>query len=120
MFVADSSYLVEGLLKDASLLEHEAIVAPDIALYEVINAVWKHEAILKDLKDGRPHLGLLFELASTNAIRFVKPDAQVTRKAYELACEKRCTFYDAIFAALARELGVSLETFDEDQRRLLR
>lgn len=120
MFIAESSYPVEVLLKDASLPERRTIVAPDIAFYEVINAVWKHEVILKDLKDRKLHLELLFELASTNAIRFVNPDAQVVKKAYELACEKRCTFHDAIFVVLALHPGVELETFDEEQRTLLR
>lgn len=100
------------------MLEREAMVAPDIALYEVVNAVWKHEVVLKDMKDGRQYIELLLELASTNAIRFVKPDAQIARKAYELACKKRCTFYDAAFVALAQELGIELKTFDDEQRRI--
>lgn len=119
MIVADTSYLIEGLLKDASLLEHEVVITPDLALYEVNNAIWKHEVILKDIKDGKPYLDLMFELASTQALRFVRPDKMVAREAYRLACKKKCTFYDAIFVVLALELGLDLKTFDEAQRSLL-
>lgn len=119
MIVADSSYLVDGLLKDASLLEQASIVAPDIALYEVINAIWKHAAVLKDVKDGTPYLQRMFELTSSRAIEFIKPNESMVTSAYKLALEKRCTFYDAIFVTVALALGVELKTFDEAQRRLL-
>jgi predicted nucleic acid-binding protein len=118
--IADSSYLVEGLLKDASLLGREAIVAPDLALYEVINAVWKHEVMLKDIKDGKPYIDQLFELASTQALQFVRPDRKIVAEAYKLALKKKCTFYDAIFVALAQELKLNLKTFDDAQRNLMR
>ena len=41
MKVADSSYLIEGILRDAALFENETLVAPDLALYEVVNTIWK-------------------------------------------------------------------------------
>lgn len=120
MIVADSSYLVEGLLKDASLLENEVIIAPDIALYEVVNAVWKHEVMLKDVRDGKEYLDLLSELTSAGTIQFVRPDNKIIKEAYRLAIGKKHTFYDSIFAALAKELGLELKTFDKAQRSLLR
>ncbi|AIC14469.1 type II toxin-antitoxin system VapC family toxin [Nitrososphaera viennensis] len=120
MIVADSSYLVEGLLKDVSLIENEGVVvSPDLALYEVVNAVWKHETVLKDIKDGRPYLDVLSKLVSARAVRFVKPDKKIIGQAYQLASKKRCTFYDAVFVVLALELGLELKTFDEAQRALL-
>jgi predicted nucleic acid-binding protein len=51
MIVADTSYLVEGLLRDASLLQEDTL-SPELALYEVANTVWKHEFILRDLKNS--------------------------------------------------------------------
>jgi predicted nucleic acid-binding protein len=41
MKVADSSFLIEALLRDASLLENENFIAPDLALYEVVNTLWR-------------------------------------------------------------------------------
>ncbi|MGH9877974.1 MAG: type II toxin-antitoxin system VapC family toxin [Nitrososphaera sp.] len=117
--VADSSYLVEGLLKDASLLEHDIIVAPELALYEVANSIWKHEAVLGDINDGRQYLDLLFQLVSTETVRFISPDERIAGEAYKLALTKKCTVYDAIFVALAIDLGLELKTFDEAQHSLL-
>lgn len=118
MIVADSSYLIEGLLKDASLLEEDEIITPELALYEVANTIWKHETVLKDIKDGRPFLNIFLDLIETQAIRLVRPDEKMTRKAYTLASEKNITFYDTIFVALALDLRLELRTFDKTQERL--
>ena len=64
MKVADSSYLIEGLLRNASLLEHETFVSPDLALYEVINTIWKHETLIKDAMDSWARISLFLELVS--------------------------------------------------------
>lgn len=119
MIVADSSYLVEGLLKDASLLEREVMIAPDLALYEVINTVWKHEVILRDIKDGEPYLNLMFELVTAQAIQFVRPDEKIAMEAYRLTLNRKCTFYDAVFVALAIDLRLDLKTFDEVQLKMM-
>jgi predicted nucleic acid-binding protein len=120
MIVADSTYLVEGLLKDASLLENELIVAPDLALHEVANSIWKHEVLLKDVEDGQKYINILFELVASGAVQLVRSDEKIARRAYEIAVKKKSTFYDAIFAALAMELELELKTLDEKQRSLLR
>jgi len=101
------------------LLEHDIIVAPELALYEVSNSLWKHEAVLHDISDGREYLDLLFQLVSTETIRLVIPDEKIAGEAYKLAVTKKCTVYDAIFVALAIDLGLELKTFDEAQRSLL-
>jgi predicted nucleic acid-binding protein len=54
--VADSSYLIEGILRNATLLESESFLSPDLALYEVVNALWKHETLMRDLKDPQSTL----------------------------------------------------------------
>lgn len=118
MIVADSSYLIEGLLKDSSLLEDEEIVTPELALYEVTNAIWKHETVLTDIKDGEAFLELFLELIEVQAIRLVRPDEKIIRKAYTLASDKNTTFYDTIFVVLALELGLDLKTFDKTQEQL--
>jgi predicted nucleic acid-binding protein len=120
MIVADSSYLVHGLLKDAALLENDdAIVSPDLALYDVINAIWKHEAVLKDIKGGSRHIAMLSELESSGRLRFVRPDRQVIDRTYQLALRKKCALYDAVFVALASDLGLELKTFDVVQKGLM-
>ena len=48
MIVADSSFIVEGLIKQKELLEeNEDILTLDLAVYEVANSIWKHEFLPK-------------------------------------------------------------------------
>jgi predicted nucleic acid-binding protein len=119
MIVADSSYIFEGMLRDGALLENEIMIAPELALYEVINAVWKHEALIKDVADGSRHISALYDLVSSGVLRFVRPDREVMDKAYRLSLRKKCALYDAVFVALAMDLGLELKTFDEVQKGLL-
>src|ERR1035441_440813 len=69
LMVADSSFIVEGLLKDLELLREEDIITLDLAVYEVANSVWKHQHLLKDLRDGTRYLTIFHGLLETNKIR---------------------------------------------------
>lgn len=103
---------MEGLLKDASLLQDEVVVAPDVALYEVINAVWKHEKLLRDLKDGRPYVRALLELVESGQVRLVRPWPELVEASYDVAEKHKITFYDSVFICLANLLDLELKTFD--------
>jgi predicted nucleic acid-binding protein len=119
MIVADSSYVVEGILRDASLLENEVIIAPDLALYEIINTLWKHEVLIGDLGDSPARIHILLELVSTEIIQLVRPDEKLIDDAYRLSVKHKAPFYDTIFVALALQLGLELKTFDERQVGIL-
>lgn len=118
MIVADSSYITEGLLKDSSLFEGQVICSPDYAFYEVLNAVWKHQVLLKRLKEGEPILDMLYDLIIAERIRFVALAEKTIKSAYAVAVKTRTLFYDSAFVVLARELEVELKTFDEKQAEL--
>lgn len=85
MKVADSSYLIEGILRDANLLTNETFVSPDLALYEVINALWKHEALIKDLNESWTRISLFSELVSAETIQLIRPDKKLLEKTYSLS-----------------------------------
>jgi predicted nucleic acid-binding protein len=119
MKVADSSYLVEGILRDAALLEDEAFLSPDLALYEVVNTLWKHETLVKDLKESWPRINLFLELVSAGMIRLVRPDRKLLEEAHSLARKYRTPTYDTVFVALALELGLDLKTYDSRQAAIL-
>ncbi len=116
--VADSSYIVEGLLKDISLLQGYYILSPDYGLYEVLNGVWKHQVLLKKIVDPETILTAFFDLVSAQRIRFVALEETTIRSAYALAVETRSSLYDIIFIALARELDVELKTLDKRQKAI--
>jgi predicted nucleic acid-binding protein len=119
MKVVDSSYLIEGLLRDASLLERETFVAPDLALYEVVNTVWKHETRIRDLADSSERLSLFFHLISTETIRLIRPDEKLIEQTYSLSLRHRISTYDMVFVALALQLGAELRTFDSKQSEIM-
>jgi predicted nucleic acid-binding protein len=119
MKVADSSYLIEGLLRDASLLEGEVFVAPDLTLYEVANTLWKHQTLLKDIRNSSEYIHLFQELVSTRSIQLVRPDRRLLDDAYSLSLKHQLPIVDTIFVALALELGLQLKTFDAAQSRML-
>ncbi|MEM2942635.1 MAG: PIN domain-containing protein [Candidatus Bathyarchaeia archaeon] len=119
MIVADTSYLVEAILRDASLLENETIITPDLTVYETINTLWKHEILIGDLKDSSPYLELLLELISTETVQLVRLDEKLLRNSYVLSARHRAPIYDTVFVALALELGLELKTFDRKQTNIL-
>ena len=119
MIVADSSYIIEGLLKKSSLLKDKEIITPELAFYEVTNAIWKHEVILKDIKNGKAFLNIFNELVLNQTIKLIRPDNNIIQKAYTLATKKNIAFYDTIFVALAQDLGLELKTYDKKQKQLM-
>jgi predicted nucleic acid-binding protein len=118
--VADSSYIVEGLLRRKKLLEEDFLITVDLALYEAVNAVWKHQFLIKDLSDGIPYVSIFYGLIESGRIRVIRPGEELMERAYSLAAKSRRSIYDAIFIALALELSSDLATFDKRQAELLR
>ena len=116
LVVADSSYIIHGLLKDSSLLDND-MCSTDYGLYEVLNAVWKHQ-VLGRIKDSGTIIEVLFELAAAGRIRFMAMQEGTIKKAYELAVKEKITVYDSAFITLAGELGVGLRTLDKRQAQI--
>jgi len=117
--VADSSYLIEAILRDAKLLENEAVVSPDLVLYEVVNALWKHETLFHDLQDSQARIELLSDLISNQRVQLVRPDRELLNQTYALSAKHRQPIYDCIFIALALQLKMELVTFDRKQSAIL-
>src|SRR3990172_9170246 len=115
--VADSSYIVEGLLKNKKLLSDDQIVAPELVLYEVSNAIWKHEHLLKDLENGKPYLSIFFGLIEAGTIAILSPNEGLMQDSYSVAKRNGITVYDAVFVSLAIKLGLALRTYDKIQIR---
>ena len=119
MKVADSSYLVEGLLKRKELLEGDLLVTLDLAVYEVANSVWKHEFLLRDIKDGFEYLSILHGLIESGRIQLLHVSKEALERAYSLAAKYKRPMYDTVFVALALELDSELSTYDRRQAELL-
>ena len=119
MKVADSSYLVEGILRDATLLENEALVCPDLVLYEVVNTLWKHQVLFHDLEDAQERIELLSGLVSNERVQLVRPDRKLLSETYTISVKHNRPVYDCVFIALALQLKMELATFDDKQSTIL-
>lgn len=108
---------MELLLKKNELLSDDAIIAPDFMVYEVANAIWRHEHLLKDLADGKPHISALWGLIDSGKIAVQPSNEKLLQESYKIAKRNAITLYDAVFIALALELGLPLKTFDKTQTR---
>ena len=99
------------------MLANEQIVAPDLALYEVTNAVWKRENLLKNLENGRQYIAIFFGLIESGKIAVLPSNENLMQGSYKIAKRSGITLYDAVFVALALEFGLPLKTFDKAQIR---
>jgi predicted nucleic acid-binding protein len=77
--------------------------------------VWKHEVLLKRLKDSQIIIDTFFDLISAENIQFMTLKEETIRSAYSFAVKMKMSIYDIVFVTLARELGVELKTFDKKQ-----
>ena len=112
--------MLHGLLRDAKLLTSDSIVKLDLALNEVANSVWKHECIIKDLKNGIDFMSIMLDLIDSGAIAVVTPNKKLVAQAYDMAVKYKATFYDCIFIALAIEINSRLKTLDSKQEKILK
>jgi predicted nucleic acid-binding protein len=119
LVVADSSYIAEALLRDSLLLDND-LCCPDYGLYEVLNVVWKHQVLLRKIKESGIIIETLFELIAAERIRFMAMEEEMVKKAYELAVKTKTTIYDSVFVVFASELGAELKTLDKRQAEIFR
>ena len=106
-----------ALLENHSLLDNEQIVAPDLAVYEVANAVWKRENLLKNLENGLEYIAIFFGFIESGKIAILPSNEILLQESYKIAKRSGVTLYDAVFVALALEFGLPLKTFDRAQSR---
>ena len=118
VIVADTSYIVEGLLSNKELLSKDQIIAPELIIYETTNTFWKHENLLKSIQNGEAYLSLLFGLIGSGRITIVSSDENLIQNAYAAAKRNGITPYDAIFVCLAVKLGIVLKTLDRKQEEV--
>jgi predicted nucleic acid-binding protein len=111
--------LAQGVLRDASLFEHDTLIAPDLALYEVANTLWKHETLIGDLKDPHARIELLLELVANRRIQLVRPDKKLLDHTYALSIKHKLPVYDCVFVALALQLKTELLSLDGKQSMIL-
>ncbi|MBI3859150.1 MAG: type II toxin-antitoxin system VapC family toxin [Thaumarchaeota archaeon] len=119
MIVADSSFLVQGLLIDRRLFQRDKILTLDLATYEVANAIWAHQERLKDIRDGLPFLKTFYDLMKSSMVTALSPSFELMQRAYDLSVAHGVSVYDAVFIVLALRTGLELGSFDRQQLDLM-
>ncbi|MEL9941162.1 MAG: type II toxin-antitoxin system VapC family toxin [Ignisphaera sp.] len=121
MIVIDASLLVAFIRKEPGwkkLAEYlKLCVTIDLALKEVLNAVWKDVAVRKTMgiDIAAQLMEILFSMVGVNID--VEPEIKYLPKAFEIALKTGVTVYDALYIALAMERKLPLATIDEKQAK---
>ena len=102
------------------MLSDDQIVAPELVVYEVTNAIWKHEHLLKDLKNGKPYVSVFYGLIEAGKITILSPNESIMQESYSIAKRNKITVYDAVFVSLALKLDLVLRSYDRVQIRALK
>ncbi|MBI5356415.1 type II toxin-antitoxin system VapC family toxin [Candidatus Collierbacteria bacterium] len=79
------------------------LLAPELAKYEVGNALWKKKL---DLPKAKVSLATIF----ASPVEFIKQDELQAMRTMEIALDKKITFYDASFLSLAESTSAALVT----------
>ena len=119
--VADTSYVIEGLLSNFSLIrQHENIYFLIYSVSEVINAIWKRQILLKQLsqEEANGTIAFFFRLILNDNIRLLDLEQKDFMAAYAIAAKTRLTVYDTSFIVLANKIGLELKTLDKKQARI--
>jgi predicted nucleic acid-binding protein len=94
-------------------------VAPELVVYEVTNAIWKHEHLLKDVENGKLYVSIFYGLIESGKIKILTPNEELMQESYSIAKRQGITVYDAVFVSLAIKLGLTLKSYDRVQIRSL-
>jgi predicted nucleic acid-binding protein len=116
--VADSSYLLESILAAGEEFEGETMVAPDLAIHEVSNALYVQQYVLNSIKDGLVYVDKFYEAVDAHALEVVNSSRALVGEAFEIASRNGGTTYDCLFVALALRMNLELKTFDKRQARI--
>jgi predicted nucleic acid-binding protein len=101
-------------LRDLHISGRSKIYIPQLALLEVLNAI--RFSPKADEEDGTTALETLQDLH----LEMKSADTDVLRKANAIAWAYKITIYDALYVALAEQIGSPLITADEAMLRKLK
>ena len=89
-------------------------------MYEVTNIVWKHEHLLKDLKNGQPYVSIFYGLIEAGKITLLSLNEELMLESSSIAKRQRITLHDSVFVSLAIKFEVTLKSYDKIQIRALK
>jgi predicted nucleic acid-binding protein len=95
------------------------MIVPDIAVPEVLNAIFVQHQVLHLIDDGLPYLEELFKIIDAELIEVVDCTKDLVLEAYQIAARNGEATYDCLFIALALRLNLQLKTLDRRQAEIM-
>ena len=95
------------------------MVVPDIAVPEIMNAIFVQHHVLHVIEDGFPYLERLFRIIDSELIEVVECTKDLTLEAYQIASRNGGATYDCLFIALALRTNLQLKTLDRRQAEIM-
>ena len=122
MIVIDANAIAKLALEEQSsketrdaikmfLSEGETIASPSIAIAEALNAIWKHNVLIKDLKDTSMYLAVKETMDFWDNVEKI-PVETLALEALNIAKKHGLTVHDSFYVAAALSNGSPLLTFD--------
>lgn len=92
--------------------EGEPLLSPNIVLSEVMNGLWKHYALRKDislqhLETARDNLSMIYDNLD------ISSQVDLAEDALNIAIKHKITVYDSLYVALSTKMRAPLFTFDK-------
>lgn len=95
------------------LSEGEIIASPSIAIAEALNTLWKHNVLIKDLKDSSLPIAMQEITDFWDNVEKMPVEA-LASEAMNIAKKHRLTVYDSFYVVAASLNRAPLLTFDRD------
>ncbi len=122
MIVIDASAIVKLALEEPSsketrstikafLSDGEIIASPSVAIAEVLNALWKHNVLIKDLKDSSLTVAIQEIMEFWDNVEKI-PVETLVHGAINIAKRHKLTVYDSFYVAASISNKAPLLTFD--------
>lgn len=122
MITIDASAIIKVIItEDSSELAKKAfskitengepLLSPNIVFSEVMNGLWKHHILIKDINIKK----LEMARSSFNSIYDnlgISSQTELAEDALKIAMDHKVTFYDSLYAALSIRMKAPLLTFD--------
>jgi len=121
VIVVDSSVLAAFIRKEPGwerLVDYvKNSVSMDLAVKEVLNAIWKDYAVRKliDYETALALFKIMNQLVGVNVV--LEPEEKYIEEAFKIALKTNITVYDALYIALAKSKRLPLLTLDVKQRK---
>lgn len=124
MITLDASALVKLVISEEhsedverivrrNLSDHEPVIAPCIALYEAMNAIWVYAVLKRKLEIERADTAIGSLLLIWGQIKHAD-STELHRLAMRVALESKLTVYDSLYAAVSMLYRAPLLTFDKE------